>query len=701
MGLNRPAKGEGSESKGSQALLARLETLRSLPTLPHILLQLIETCNRPEMGLKDLTRLINQDPALSERVLRLVNSAYYSLQQKVSTIDQALLLLGLEAVRNIAISSSVYQVFQGSPAKHGLNLKRFWWHSVSCAVAARLLAVKTAFPSPDEAFLAGLLHDIGKILLWSSFRGEYSAILKACGERSAELLAAEQKMGLTHAEAGAWLLGRWDLRSFLPDAVRYHHEPPVRIAESFPLVRIVFAANLLCPSDAGGEPRLAEAARAVGLGVRDLESLRADAAEEVRQIAGSLEIEVDPPSSPETGPKDRAKADALARLVRDYSQAAGISEGFLKAARREEVLEALRRGLALLFELGSARYFRLESGALVSEPPAGAGGGELRIPYQESSSLLARCLARGEVLDSFNPLASPSIFDEQLARLLAGEGILCLPLRAGNEPLGVLAAGIRAREHTALAARVTLLAMLADQASLALFALVVQERQAERIREERLGAASTLARRVVHEARNPLGIISNYLSILSAKLQGNSPIQEDLRILREEILRVSLIISELGSFSAPVVRQPVDLNELLADLARISREPLWESSRIRLQLALDPQLPPLDSEKNKLKQVFLNLLKNAAEAMPGGGDLFIQTRLCPGEPRRVEASVRDEGTGIAEEVRSRLFEPFVSTKAQEGLGLSIAYGFVRELGGNISYETGSGGTTFRVQLPLP
>jgi len=164
---------------------------------------------------------------------------------------------------------------------------------------------------------------------------------------------------------------------------------------------------------------------------------------------------------------------------------------------------------------------------------------------------------------------------------------------------------------------------------------------------------------------------------------------------------VSLIISELGSFSAPVVRQPVDLNELLADLARRSREPLWESSRIRLQLALDPQVPPLDSEKNKLKQVFLNLLKNAAEAMPGGGDLFIQTRFHPSEPRRVEASVRDEGSGIAEEVRSRLFEPFVSTKAQEGLGLSIAYGFVRELGGNISYETGSGGTTFRVQLPLP
>jgi HD-like signal output (HDOD) protein/signal transduction histidine kinase len=680
---------------GPQALLARIETLRSLPTLPHVLLRLIQACNRPEKGLQDLARLIRQDPALSERVLRLVNSPFFSLKQKVASIDQALRLVGVEAVKNIAISSSVYQVFHGAPAKHGLNLKGFWWHSLNCAVIARLLAVKTAFPSPEEAFLAGLLHDIGKILLWSSFRGEYSAILKSCGEGGPALLAAERRLGLTHAEAGAWLVGRWDLRSFLPDAVRYHHEPLERIAGSFPLVRIVFAANRLA-----GEG-LAEAVQAVGLGAGDLESLRAEAEEEAGQIASSLEVDREGLTGAQPGPEDQVKDEALVRLVRDYSQLAGISESFLRASRQEEVLEALRRGLALLFDLASARYFRLENGELLSEPAG--GGGELVIPYQQSSGLLARCLARGEVLDSFSPQAAPSIFDEQLARLLDGEGILCLPLRAAGETLGALAVGIRARDHEALASRETLLGLLADQASLALFALVAQERQAERIREERLGSASTQARRIVHEARNPLGIISNYLAILAAKLQDNSAIQEDLRIVREEIRRVSLIISELGNFTAPgpAARAPVDLNALLADLARISREPLWESSRIRMQLALDPKLPPLESEKNRLKQVFLNLIKNAAEAMPGGGDLVVQTRLLPGDPRRIEVSVRDEGGGIAEEVRPRLFEPFVSTKAQEGLGLSIASGIVQELGGSIRYETGSDGTTFRVELPAP
>jgi signal transduction histidine kinase len=265
----------------------------------------------------------------------------------------------------------------------------------------------------------------------------------------------------------------------------------------------------------------------------------------------------------------------------------------------------------------------------------------------------------------------------------------------------VLVAGIRARDHSGLAAREALLGLLADQASLALGALIAQERLAEKAREERLGTASVLARRVVHEARNPLGIISNYLSILSGKLKQDASIQEDLRIVREEIRRVSRIVSELAGVPAqgPAPREIVDVNALLADLARISREPLWESSRIRLQLDLDPKLPPLESEKDRLKQVFLNLLKNAAEAMPSGGELGLQTRLMPGP--KIEVSVRDQGGGIAEEVRSRLFQPFVSTKAQEGLGLSIAHGIVRELGGSMHYETGRGGTTFRVELPLP
>lgn len=691
-------------------LLSRIETSKSLPTLPHLLLKLIDTCNRREKGIKDLSRIINRDPSLSERVLRLVNSAYYSLKQKVSSIDQALLLLGTDAVKNIAISSSVYQVFHRTRKATAFNLKLFWWHSFSCAVLSRLIALKLQFPSPDEAFLSGLLHDIGRIVLWVNFEEEYEAVLKGSGGRSAEMLAGEKKLGLTHSEVGFWLISRWDLRSFMPDAVRYHHEPVERIASSSPLVQIVYAANQLCPIDPDQGPQHAAAGRILGLQPHDLGKIVELAETEAKDIARSLDIEIEPPPEGARGftAGDQRKLEELVELVRDFSLLQSVSEGFLQAAGREAVLQAVRQGLSLLFDLPKIFHFHLEGRVLAGEPIGSQGEngllGGLSIPFHEEASLLARCLLESRIMDSFEAEeAGPlSIIDEQLIRLLEGEGMLCLPLKAEEENLGVIVVGIGSGERAHLVRKRTLLSLFAHQAALVLYAHRLKERQAERIREERISASSMLARRIVHEAHNPLGIINNYLSILSAKLMDNASIQDDLRIVREEIRRVSQIISELSSFSTPgaAVMEPVDLNALVTDIMKISQESFWEISQVRVNLSLDPKVPAFRSEKNKLKQLFINLIKNGAEAMPGGGSLYLETRFAEGEPGTIEALVRDEGPGIPEEIRARLFEPFVSTKGHEGLGLSIAYGIVKELGGQIAYETSSGGTIFRVRIPL-
>ena len=109
------------------------------------MLQLIDICNQEEKGIRDLSKVINKDPSISERVLRLVNSAYYSLKQRISSIDQALLLLGMDAVKNIAISASVYQVFHRPGRKSAFYLKMFWWHSLSCATIARRLALRLQY----------------------------------------------------------------------------------------------------------------------------------------------------------------------------------------------------------------------------------------------------------------------------------------------------------------------------------------------------------------------------------------------------------------------------------------------------------------------------------------------------------------------------------------------------------------------------
>jgi HD-like signal output (HDOD) protein/signal transduction histidine kinase len=690
-------------------LLARIETSRSLPTLPHILLQLIDICNRQEKGIKELGRLINQDPSLSERVLRLVNSAHFSLKHKVTSIEQALLLLGMDAVKNVAISSSIYQVFHRSRRRSAFDLKLFWWHSLSCAAVARLLARKLQYPTPEEAFLSGLLHDIGKIVLWTNFEEEYERILKTAGEDAAALLQAEKELGLTHAEVGAWLIGRWDLRSLMPDALQYHHDPVERIEHAFPLVQIVYAANQLCQVRSEDlDQRFALAGRAVSLKRGELDRIVDKAEEEVKEIAGSLEIEITPPAGEEERPQgghDQVKYEELAGWVRDVSLLQSFSELFLKAKDRRALLAAASQGLQLLFDVHSIFYFHHDEAekCLVGHGMGSENGDlirELVIPFQEEGSLLVRSLLQRRIMDTFSPGVELSILDEQLVRFLDGEGMLCLPLCSETDQLGVFILGLQRSQRERLLSKRKLLTMFVNLTALALYSHRLRERQAERIREERLAAASLLARKVVHEAQNPLGIMNNYLAIMGGKLSDNQDIQEDLRILREEIRRVSQIISELSSFSAPVeaVREPVDINAVVRDLLKLTQDSL-SGSRVRLRSTLAAALPAVRTDRNRLKQVLINLLKNSSEAMPTGGTVSLETRQLPGEPAGVEVLVRDEGPGIPEEIQAHLFEPYTSSKGHEGLGLCIAYNIVKELGGSLSFDTGASGTTFRVRLP--
>ena len=177
------------------ALADQLSNLKHIPTLPHILLQLIKTCNEENGSLKDISKVIEKDPALTARVLRLVNSAYYANKHRIFNVDGAVGFLGTNAIKNIAICSSVHEVFQTVNSKTGFNLKQFWWHSLRCAVLAKLIAKNRNFHNPDEAFLSGMLHDIGKIILWMNFPQPYAELLDKHKGRPELILSGETQFG--------------------------------------------------------------------------------------------------------------------------------------------------------------------------------------------------------------------------------------------------------------------------------------------------------------------------------------------------------------------------------------------------------------------------------------------------------------------------------------------------------------------------
>ena len=707
----------------------RIETSRNLPTLPHILLKLIQACNREPDTIKEISQIINKDASLSARLMMLVNSVYYDLPNRVASIDQALLLLGTNAVRNIAISAAINQAFDQAKDSFSVpGLKLFWWHSLMCATLAKLIATKTSYGAPDEAFLSGLLHDIGKLVLWVNFPEEYGESPEPYRNKPDLLLADETGLEATHSEVGAWMINQWNLQSFIADAVRYHHEPLSRILDALPLVKIVFVANALCSGAVEDtNARFKTAEEVFGFRRPEVEELISLAEEEVKHVAESLEIEIEPrdASNRLVSGKDAEKEKDLVRAVRDISLLHGTVQNLLEAHGEESILKVVMQGLRVLFDVHSVLFFLYdqERDVLVGKGAEGSGQylliKELVIPVQGKRSLLARSLSQRTPLDSFGHLTEValSIIDDQIIRLMGKEGMLCLPMVAHKQFVGVIALGMDEVQVSNLSNEINFLTMFISQVALAVDAENVRQTQARSIQSERLIASSAVARKVAHEVSNPLGIIKNYLKILGLKLGEDSPAQEEIGIINEEIDRVSTIVRVLSDFSEPGVQQKelVDINTLISDLIKITHESLLLQSGIKAHLNLEPSLPSVMTDKNGLKQVFINLIKNAVEAMPEGGNLYINTRHASngpgnklkrdakGDREYVEVTIRDDGPGIPDSVKSRLFEPFVSSKGEghAGLGLSIAYSIIRELNGTMTCESSeTRGTTFRILLPI-
>jgi HD-like signal output (HDOD) protein/nitrogen-specific signal transduction histidine kinase len=710
-----------------KSILDQISTLRQLPTLPHILLKLIRACNRERGSLKEISAIIENDPSLTSKILRLVNSAYYALPRKIGSMDQAVAYLGTNAVKNTAICASVFGAFNQTRGDPSFNMKIFWWHSLRCAVLARLIAKKTQFNDPDEAFLSGLLHDIGRLVLWVNFRKEYKDLMGMYKGRSDLLLAGEIRLGATHCEIGAWLLQHWKLPSFMADSVLYHHEPVDRIFNALPLVQIVYVSNAL-----SGEPsKLEEAGFKTGEAIfgfnrSEMEGLLTRTDREVEEVARSLDVEIEPPGEDRPpSENDLEKQEGLIREVRDASLLLGTLQNLLVAEDETAVFKEIQQGLMILFDLRKAFFFLLDSekNALLGKAIPGDAQSsmieDLLIPMRMGESLLVRSLNEAKPTDSFGGSENPTpvILDEQIIRFIGKEGILSIPMIAYGEPVGVIALGLEKVEFSHLSKELSLLNMFTNQVALALRVLHLKPSQLKVVQSERLGASTSMARRVVHEVNNPLSIIKNYLKILGGKLAAQNIAQDEIRIISEEIDRVVLILRDLTAFSHSDVNrlERVDINALLWDLVKITKESMEKDSAIFIHTAFEPSLPWIMADKNALKQVFINIIKNASEAMGRGGNLYLQTRHLTtrlgetriqhgeGEQGYVEVAIRDDGPGIPDEVKARLFEPFVTSKSggHSGLGLSISHNIIKSLSGTLDCESSKDkGTAFRIALPV-
>jgi putative nucleotidyltransferase with HDIG domain len=204
-------------------LVAKVE---DLPTLPRTVLRITELINDPRTAAKDLARIITDDQVLTARLLKLVNSSFYGFSQKVSTVTGAIVLIGFDAIRNLLLTTSVFDLFPARSARSRRDQELLWDHSLACAVGAKVIGGVLRHEKLEELFVAGLLHDIGKIVEMTLLPAEFERIAAAVRGRGLLVSAAEAEvLGCTHAEIGQLLAERWNLPAKLAAVIARHHSP--------------------------------------------------------------------------------------------------------------------------------------------------------------------------------------------------------------------------------------------------------------------------------------------------------------------------------------------------------------------------------------------------------------------------------------------------------------------------------------------
>jgi putative nucleotidyltransferase with HDIG domain len=240
----------------NKMLAGVIGSVKDLPVLPSTYLALREKLTDPDASLKDVVKLVEQDVAISAKILQLVNSAFFGLPREVSTINTAVSFLGIEMLQNLVLSAGVFRAFENT-ALPGFSFEELQQHSQLTAKIAAQIPIPAAVHS--VAIVAGLLHDVGKLILATRSPKHFARALKGAEEEKLPLFVVEQElMGVSHAEVGAYLLGIWGLPCPVVEAVAHHHHPERVPQETLDAVGIVHLANYLAHENpvypsAGGE----------------------------------------------------------------------------------------------------------------------------------------------------------------------------------------------------------------------------------------------------------------------------------------------------------------------------------------------------------------------------------------------------------------------------------------------------------------
>lgn len=222
-----------------------VQTIRDLPALPEVVVRVMRMTEDPRSDAQSIAKVIATDQAMAARVLKLANSAFYGLPRRVSTLSEAVVILGFRTIKNLAIAASTFELLNREIAGYWLQRGELWRHSLSCAIGAQLIAHRARLPVTEEAFVAGLLHDIGKVAINLFVREQFDQIMERALQERIPFVEAEQAvLGFNHAMAGGLIAEKWNLPPSLVSVIKYHHQPS-SAPDKEPMISVVHLADIL------------------------------------------------------------------------------------------------------------------------------------------------------------------------------------------------------------------------------------------------------------------------------------------------------------------------------------------------------------------------------------------------------------------------------------------------------------------------
>ncbi len=212
-------------SPSSDAVKDILQEIDKIPTLPTVVCKILEVVENPKSDVAELTRRIEMDQALTSRILKIVNSSFYGFPRQISTVSQAVVVLGFNAVKSLALSATVIKLFSKSN-KSEFDPVDFWKHSIGTGVIANMVGTRIHYPLPEECLVAGILHGIGKLVFDQYLHEQFMRAIETAKKAKTSLQRAERDLfGMDHCEAGALLARKWKLPVHLEESIRHYAAP--------------------------------------------------------------------------------------------------------------------------------------------------------------------------------------------------------------------------------------------------------------------------------------------------------------------------------------------------------------------------------------------------------------------------------------------------------------------------------------------